>query len=62
MASYLLNSSGLKDEIRVCVFPTRLRTTSGDNVGVGVAEWRRPDGTIAQCQSDCFGWLLDLAT
>ena len=31
---------------------SRLRTTSGDDVGVGVAEWRWPDRTIAQCQSD----------
>jgi hypothetical protein len=52
IGSYLLNSGGLDDEIRVHVFPTRLRTTSGDDVGIRVAEWRWPDRTIAQCQSD----------
>jgi hypothetical protein len=52
MGSYLLNSGGLDDELRVHVFATHLRTTSGDDVGVGVAEWRWPDRTIAQCQSD----------
>jgi hypothetical protein len=58
MGSYLLNSGGLDDELRVHVFPTRLRTTSGDDVGVGVAEWRWPDRTIAQCQSDLLWWLF----
>src|SRR5215213_7618999 len=52
IGSYIVNRGGLEEEIREHVFPTRLRTTSGDDVGIGVAEWRWPDRTIAQCQSD----------